>query len=82
MFARKAHKKHMFICGATWVGYNTGLSNVLTCFQPRLLDDKLVFCFQSTVSSKISTPMLEPSFLSKVTKLTCPDPEFERVILI
>ena len=39
VFARKAHKKHVFTCGTTWVGYSTDLGNPLASFQPILLDD-------------------------------------------
>ena len=69
------------MCGATWIGYTAGVVNFLTCFQPNLLDDQLVFCFQSRVSGQVSALMLEYSFLRKEAELTCSDPEFERFLL-
>ena len=81
VFARKAHKKHVFTYGAVWIGYGTSVGNPLACFQPSLLDDYLVFCFQSKVAGQISTLILEPSFLSNVAELTYAYPEFKQFLL-
>ena len=80
-FARKAHKKQVYTCGATLIGQNTGVCNALAGSLLSLLDNFLVFCFQSGVSGQISALMLEASFLCEVADLPCTNPEFERLIL-
>ena len=39
VFARNVHNKHVLTCNSTFIGYNTGLGNLLACFQTSLLDD-------------------------------------------
>ena len=67
--AHTTHKKHVCLCGHTWVMRERREDNPLAVFATCLLKDQLVFTFPAGGTGHLASPMLGPYFFSNFSTL-------------